>query len=108
MTTATKKGIPSLLRFWTADEVAECLSVKDETYKELWTKVVPQQEKDQNADPTIQEVGYMEYPDQKWGFALARYWSMLSEDAQDDIRDACIKHDDELGIDYQEIGDEDA
>jgi hypothetical protein len=92
---SNKLECPKLFEFWTADEVAECLDGIGEVSAALWNKVVPQQEADMKKDPNIKEVGYMEYPDQKWGFSLKRYWKMLNDDEKKILIEAVKKHEKE-------------
>jgi len=89
------KECPKLLEFWNPDDVAECISIPEKLYIKIWNEVVPQVEKDKNADPNIKEVGYMEYPDQQWGFATKRYWKMFTEEEQQQLIDAVAKHEKE-------------
>lgn len=61
-------------KYWQADQIAECLPVSTDTYKELWNKIVPLYDK----KPRGECPGDFVYP-------VADYWNLLSEEAQQDI-----------------------
>jgi len=63
-------------KFWQADAVAECLVVTDETYAEIWNKVVPLY--DGKPGSMVNDGSY----------SIADYWDKLSETAQADINGA--------------------
>ena len=95
----SKLECPELLKFWTPDEVAECLEgVPEELYIKIWKDIVPLVEKDKKADPAIKEVGYMEYPDQQWEFSTKRYWNKFTDKEKQTLIECVEKHNKEWGI----------
>jgi hypothetical protein len=79
----TKKIYPHKdTKYWTADEIAECCGVNDETYKELWNKIVPLYDGKPKS----------EYPNENVGtYSLSKYWSKLSDAAKLDVNEALKK-----------------
>jgi hypothetical protein len=70
-------------KYWTADEIAECLSVSTETYKELWNKIVPLY--DGKAKGSRAEMIGV--------YSISKYWSKLSDEAKLDVNAALKKED---------------
>tara|TARA_R110000751_G_scaffold44830_2_gene102267 strand:+ start:712 stop:966 length:255 start_codon:yes stop_codon:yes gene_type:complete len=71
------------VKYWQADEIAECLPVTEVTYAELWNRCVPLYDK----LPRSEIPGEITY-------ALADYgWDHLSEVAQDNINDVFLEID---------------
>jgi hypothetical protein len=71
--------------FWSADEIAECLTVSRETYAELWNKCVPLYDgKDRGECP-----GEVTFGLKKFG------WKLLSAEAKADVNSALTEMENE-------------
>ena len=73
-----------LFSTWSADTVAECLTVPDDIYKHLWNVIVPLQPKPR---PEREEPTY-EYP-------LKTFWSQVPEAMRRELNKAANKHEEE-------------
>lgn len=93
-----KIGCPKLLEFWSPDDVAECLGVSEKLYIKIWNEIVPLVEKDKNEDPAIKKVGYIEYPDQQWGFCVKRYWDKFTDEEKQELVESVEKYEREIPI----------
>ena len=67
---------PEELEHLPPDTVAECYSLPEKTYLNLWSRCVDNMAEDQDKDENIQSVGHMETPDQQYDFGLPRYWDL--------------------------------
>lgn len=83
------------LREWTADEVAECLSVSLETSGRLWElKTKAKNQTPLGGDPGEQP-GTVETPEQRlgdFGDKMPRIWKHLTPEQQKEINDAAEKY----------------
>ena len=70
-------------KYWQADEIAECLAVTDETYAEIWNKIVPLYDREPVGYPKLHPALRDEAP-----YPIADYWDKLSDAAQADINGA--------------------
>ena len=69
-----------LVKYWKADEIAECLEVSDRTRRELWSCVRLYKDLPRGEAP-----GEYNYPLSKYG------WTELTEEAKLDVNAACEK-----------------
>jgi hypothetical protein len=60
-----------IFKYWTPDEVAECMAVSKDTWTTLWRITGAQ------ARPL-----HMEYPEELYPFALIHHWGDLTRDQQ--------------------------
>ena len=60
-----------IFKYWTPDEVAECMNVCRETWGALWRIVGTQ----------VRPL-HVEYPEQLYPFALIHHWNDLTRDQQ--------------------------
>lgn len=85
---------PNSITYMTPDEVAECISLSDDTYGVLWkllSETPKSERKPLGGDGTNGTVEYPPEPDV--GKRMNDYWQMLTRTQQEEIITACKKED---------------
>jgi len=85
--------IPDGLQYWTADQIAECLPVGDDTYRRLWEITAgASNPKPLGGDGTG---GTTEWPEVRddCGNQPRSFWKLLTEEQQKDIVQAYRERD---------------
>ena len=81
--------LPENLRYWSCDEVAECLSVTHSTYEELWSALekahAAGKAKPIGGDGSNGTIEEPEVTSGEYDSDLVAVWPMLSDAAQKDI-----------------------
>ena len=83
------KKLPSYFQYWTADEVAECSGVNEDTCSELWWKMGEEDLKPLGGDGSN---GTTEEPihSDSYGNSMPQVWPRLSPESQAEVRRAAV------------------
>ena len=82
--------------YWQADEIAECLEVTDETYSELWNKIVPCYDTGHGGRNVLyveDEEGFRLVEHAGARYPVTNYWDKLSSTAQAEVNSVLEKAD---------------